>query len=57
MTLGNLNQNITIKLFSDKGHPLKLKKQTALVETDLNDVNIDDWVLELGLFFTVSGHH
>jgi hypothetical protein len=57
MTLGNLNQTITIKLFSDKGHPLKLKKQTALVETDLNDVNIDDWVLELGLFFTVSGHH
>ena len=57
MTLGNLEQNMTIKLFSDKGYPLKLKKQTALVETDLNDVNIDDWVLELGLFFTVSGHH
>ena len=37
---------LTVKLFNDKGYPLKLRKFYASTVADINDVNIDDWEFE-----------
>jgi hypothetical protein len=39
---------LNIKLFNDKGYPLKLRKFFASATVaDINDINIDDWYLEM----------
>ena len=45
---------LTVKLFNDKGYPLKLRKFYASVAADINDVNIDDWEFEF--LVTTSDH-
>jgi hypothetical protein len=42
----NLSQ-LNIKLFSDKGFPLKLRKFYAVGVADIPDINIDDWAFEI----------
>ena len=44
--------NLTVKLFNDRGFPLKLRKLTASATpnaADFKDIDIDDWVLELSV--------
>ena len=45
---------LTVKLFNDKGYPLKLRKFYASTVADINDVNIDDWEFEF--LVTTSDH-
>ena len=47
--------NLTVKLFNDRGFPLKLRKLTASATPnaiDFKDVDIDDWVVELSVMTT-----
>ena len=46
LTASDLNQ-LTVKLFSDKGYALKLRKFYANTAADAKDVNIDDWAFEM----------
>jgi hypothetical protein len=44
--------DLTVKLFNDRGFPLKLRKLTASATpnaADFKDIDIDDWVLELSV--------
>jgi hypothetical protein len=44
--------NLTVKLYNDRGFPLKLRKLTASATpnaADFKDIDIDDWVLELSV--------
>jgi hypothetical protein len=44
--------NLTVKLFNDRGFPLKLRKLTASATPnaiDYKDIDIDDWVLEFSV--------
>ena len=45
---------LTVKLFNDKGYPLKLRKFYASTVADINDVNIDDWEFE---FLVITSDH
>ena len=42
----NLAQ-LNIKLFTDKGYPLKLRKFYASTAADISEINIDDWAFEI----------
>jgi hypothetical protein len=44
--------NLTVKLFNDRGFPLKLRKLTASATPnaiDFKDIDIDEWVLEFSV--------
>ena len=38
---------LNVKLFNDKGFPLKLKKFYASAVADFSDINVDDWQFEM----------
>ena len=47
--------NLTVKLFNDRGFPLKLRKLTASATPntiDYKDIDIDDWAVELSVMTT-----
>ena len=54
MSARNLG-TLTLKLFNDRGFPLKLRKLTASATpsaVDFKDIDIDDWVVELSVMTT-----
>ena len=38
---------VQVKLFNDRGFPLRLRKFTSAAAADANDIGLDDWAFEL----------